>query len=191
MGARAKDTDPAADKRHYVMLPGTRMLNSIVGPNFSNRGFTITADVTRSGAVLDGVILAYGRRACGFSFFVKDAKPAFDFNLAGSHTVIMTDVQIPPGSSRLALRIAVVNGVATARLSIDDSVVADRELPQLFPTGLGGLSIQCGHNSPSAVSSEYQPPFTFSGMLDRVVIDLDPRPTDATESQLTAELAQQ
>lgn len=188
MGERVKGLDPATDNRSYTMLPGTRLLNHVVGPSFSERGFTVSATVTtRAGD--EGVLLAYGRRAFGFSLFVKQGRLMFDYNLAGKHTILSSDDRLPDGESLLQLTLEEVGGDVSARLRIDGRTVAETPLPQLIPGGIGTLSIQCGHNSPSAVSAEYQAPFRYTGTLAKVVIDLGERHRDTSTADLQAEIA--
>lgn len=174
MGERVQGLDPASDRRRYTMLPGTRLLNHVVGPRFSERDFTVTATVGCSPAD-EGVLLAYGRRAFGFSFFVKRGRLMLDYNLAGRHTVLTAAEELPTGRAELRLDVRGTATAAQAVLSVDGDRVADTALPRLVPAGIACVSVQCGHNSPSAVSDEYEPPFPFTGTLDRVVVDLGPR----------------
>jgi arylsulfatase len=189
MGSRVAALDPAMDRPRYVLLPGTRLLNHVVGPSFSARPFVISSRV-HCAAGDEGVLLAYGRRAFGFSWFVKEGRLWADFNFAGKHTLLVSESVMPDREAELQLAVAEGRAGARARLLVDGSTVASAALPQLIPGGIGTLSIQCGHNSPSPVSDEYDAPFTFSGTLERVVVDLGPRihPTRQTvEEELAFE----
>ena len=87
--ARAFARDPAATARRvFVMLPGTRLITPVSGPNFAMRAFRIEAHVSPLAGGEEGVLFAYGRRAAGFALFVKDGHLHFDYNLAGRHTVL-------------------------------------------------------------------------------------------------------
>jgi arylsulfatase len=190
MGDRVRALDPAMDRRRYVMLPGTRMLNHVVGPSFSERGFRVTAEVQcRPGD--EGVILAYGRRAFGFAFFVQDGRLRVDYNLAGRHTELVAETALPDRPTTVALRVEAATTGATIGLEIDGRRVAGTEVPRLIPGGIGTLSIQCGHNAPSPVSPAYEAPFTFTGAMDRVVIELGERRNAASSGQTETELAYQ
>lgn len=189
MQGRVAALDPSMDRRRYQMLPGTRLLNHVVGPSFSERPFVVTARVRRA-AEDEGVLLAYGRRAFGFAWFVKGSCLWADFNFAGDHTVLVSDAPIPEGESELQLAVTANRAGPAAQLLVAGMTVASARLPRLIPGGIGTLSIQCGHNSPSAVSNEYEAPFAFSGTFDRVVIDLGPRSqprTDHVETELAFE----
>ena len=188
MGDRVRALDPAMDRRRYVMLPGTRMLNHVVGPSFSERGFRVTAEV-HCGPGDEGVILAYGRRAFGFTFFVQDGRLRVDYNLAGRHTELTAKAPLPDRPTTVAMRVEPAAAGATITLLVDGQRVAMTEAAHLIPGGIGTLSIQCGHNAPSPVSSAYAPPFTFTGAMDRVVIELDERRQAGSSSLTETELA--
>jgi len=188
MGTRVKSMNPGADRLHYRMLPGTRIMNSVTGPTFAGRSFRVAATVE---STADGVLLAYGRRASGFSFFVLDGHLVLDFNLAGRHTVVRAEHPVPAGARTLSLLVhAGPNGVS-ARLAADGRVLGKQPLPQLLPGGMGTLSVQCGHNSPSAVSPLYRTPFAYAGGLRQVSIDLQPRSVDVADADWLMEVTQQ
>lgn len=188
MGDRVRALDPAMDRRRYVMLPGSRMLNHIVGPSFSERGFRVIAEVhCRPGD--EGVILAYGRRAFGFSFFVQEGRLRMDYNLAGRHTELTAADPLPDRRVSLSMRVEPAASGATIALHVDDERVAEAAVERLIPGGIGTLSIQCGHNAPSPVTAAYEAPFTFTGAMERVLIELDERPLLAASSQTETELA--
>jgi arylsulfatase len=188
MGDRVRALDPSMDRRRYVMLPGSRMLNHVVGPSFSERGFRVTAEVhCRPGD--QGVILAYGRRAFGFSFFVQEGRLRVDYNLAGRHTELTAPSSLPDRLVSVSMRVEPAISGATIALHVDDERVAQAPVERLIPGGIGTLSIQCGHNAPSPVSAAYEAPFPFTGAMDRVVVELDERRTPAASSETETELA--
>jgi len=175
MQTRMRALDPAGDRPQYVLLPGTRLFSHLAGPTFSARPFHIAAHVDRREQADSGVLLSWGRSTVGFSFFVKDNRLVFDYNLAGRRTVLTSPPVLPIGRAVLELLVEERDGSPTAMLLADGVAIVAGAIPALLPGGMGCLSTQCGHNSPSAVSPDYNSPFTFSGRLDRVVIDLGPR----------------
>jgi len=190
MQSRVETRDPVTERSHYEMLPGSRMPTSVVGPNFTGRAFRISASVDRREAADDGVLVAHGRRAAGFSFFIQRGRLVFDYNMAGRHTVVETEDAVPVGSSTLGVEIIPDGGGYVARLLVNGSVAAASPVPGPMPGGLGCLSTQCGHNSPSAVSSRYVTPFTFQGRLHRVDVDLGARAEASEEIDWACSLAQ-
>jgi len=188
MGDRVTALDPTMDRRRYTMLPGTRILNHVVGPSFRERGFRVTARV-RCASDDQGVILAYGRRAFGFSFFLVDGRLTVDYNLAGRHTVLVAPDDLPETETTVAMQVEPAADGATLSIEVDGRRLADTAIPRLVPGGIGTLSIQCGHNAPSPVSDAYVSPFTFTGHLGPVVIELDERGSDGVDTEAHAEMA--
>lgn len=171
--ARAFARDPvAAGRTRFIMLPGTRLLTPVSGPNFAMRPFVIEADVATLDGSETGVLFAYGRRAAGFALFLKDGQLCFDYNLAGRHTLLRGPAPLGGGPTRLACSVALDDHAARLSLLGNGDVIARAELPMGFPAGFGLLSSQCGMNDPSPVSPEYEAPFRFSGKLAQVVITL-------------------
>lgn len=191
MGERVRGHDPAADRRRYIMLPGTSFINQVVGPNFAERSFSVAADAQLADDDA-GVLLAFGRRAFGFSLFVKDGLLTVDYNLAGRHTIMVAGHPISVDRPvQLRFDLDVQPGKVVGRLMYDDLVVAEQPFPRAVPGGIGTLSLQCGHNAPSPVSEAYVSPFAFTGRLKQVVIELGERDTAAADTGVAAELAQQ
>jgi arylsulfatase len=171
--ARAFYRDPATTaRREFVMLPGTRLLTPVSGPNFAMRPFRIEAHMAPLTGDEEGVLFAYGRRAAGFVFYMKDGRLCFDYNLAGRHTLVRSPDHVTRESSQLAGELTVEGARARLQLSVDGKSVATSELPMTFPAGFGLLSSQCGMNDPSPVSSEYSSPFRFTGILEHVLVTL-------------------
>lgn len=171
--ARAFARDPrTALRRHFVLYPGTRLLTPITGPNFALRDFCIKAHTRRPDACSEGVLLAYGRRAAGFSLFVQGNRLCFHYNLAGRHTQLESDGPLPAGSHVLGAALRITGERVELELTVDATVVAHAPLPMAFPAGFGLLSTQCGMNQPSPVSPRYEAPYRFTGELDRVEVNL-------------------
>jgi len=171
--ARAFARDPSTtQRRRFVLYPGTRLLTPASGPNFALRPFRILAHTERQHADSEGVLLAYGRRAAGFTLFVKDNHLCFDYNLAGRHTMLQSKGALPLGVHVLGCSLEIAPDTVTLRLLLDAQCVASTSLPMAFPAGFGLLSTQCGMNTPSPVSAQYEAPFRFGAQLDHVEVEL-------------------
>jgi arylsulfatase A-like enzyme len=178
---RAGVVDPASTKRTaFRFFPGTRALNRVTGPDFAGRDFEIRAEVRYENGV-EGVLLAHGRRAAGFSLYLKDGRLHFDYNLAGHHTVVTSNEQVTPGETSLGVRVATMPGggaVATLRIGAADCGFV--EIDRTLPGGFGCLSTQAGHNSPSPASAAYHSPFRFTGVLRHVDVVLAAEQSDVS-----------
>jgi arylsulfatase len=190
--ARAFARDPATiARRRFAMLPGTRLLTPVSGPNFAMRPFTIAADVAPLAGGEEGVLFAYGRRAAGFALYVKDGRLCFDYNLAGRHTLLRWVRALSRGLNLLGGALTLDGGQARLKLTAGDAVLGEGDLPMGFPAGFGLLSSQCGMNDPSPVSADYAAPFRFTGGIDQVVITLGEADQAATAGLWQAALQRQ
>jgi arylsulfatase len=190
MQVRMAAADPATDRTHYVLLPGSRLMSHMASPGFSAREFSIRAEVGGLAATDEGVLLAWGRQPAGISLFVQDGRLWFDYNLAGDHVLVGSEV-LAPTVGTLGATVERRSDGAVARLWADGVLAGEAALPRLLPGGMGTMSTQCGHNAPSPVSARYESPYSFTGDLHRVVIDLGPRDPAAGADDWRAELAQQ
>lgn len=171
--ARAFARDPATTtRREFVMLPGTRLLTPVSGPNFAMRSFRIEARIAPLAGGEEGVLFAYGRRAAGFVLYLKDGRLCFDYNLAGRHSILRSLDPVAGGLRRLGGNLMLNRGHARVELTGDGAPLGASDLPIGFPAGFGLLSSQCGMNYPSPVSEDYVAPFRFTGILDCVAVTL-------------------
>jgi arylsulfatase len=170
-GERVISRDPATERRTLKLLRGTRLPNGTAGPSLGGRPFAITARIDRASCKDEGVILAYGRRAAGFSFFIKDNELHFDLNLAGAHYVVCSE-PLEPGSKVVQASLSLDGPSPTMELRDEGRVVGSLKVPSAMPVGFGTMSTQVGYNSPSPVSLHYEAPFAFSGRLDHVTLTL-------------------
>ena len=179
--ARAFARDPATTSRErFVLLPGAPPADAGHRPEFRDALLHIGAHCKRISGGEEGVLMAYGRRAAGFSLFVQENRLVFDYNLAGRHTIVSSEEELPPGAHELACALEFDGTEARLALLVDGREIAAQPLPQAFPAGFGVMSTQCGLNSPSPVSARYEAPFAFQGVLDRVEVDLGPGGNETT-----------
>jgi arylsulfatase len=72
--------------------------------NVKNRSKTITAEIEVPEAGANGTLIAQGGRFGGWSLYVKDGVPAYDYNFLGlKRTSIAGTAKLPPGKASLQL----------------------------------------------------------------------------------------
>jgi arylsulfatase len=70
--------------------------------NVKNRSKTITAEIEVPPGVANGTLVAQGGRFGGWSLYVKDGVPAYDYNFLGlQRTTIAGTAKLPPGQATL------------------------------------------------------------------------------------------
>lgn len=173
---RAKVARPGSvrARRRFVYYRGMPHLLAAACPPTMNRSHHITAFVERAASDGDGVLVALGGVATGFSLFVKDGYLTFDHNYLGQHTVVHSHSPIPVGTTELAVSIKKTGDrTASVRLLMDAKEVASGKLDTVLPHFHGWEGLDVGQDGASPVSSQYDGTFHYQGHLDRVVIDLE------------------
>jgi arylsulfatase A-like enzyme len=175
-------------KTRFVYYPGMARVERQSSPNITNRSYTITADVTIPEAGAEGVLLAAGNRFGGYTLFVKDGRPVYEYNFGDVRYVIRSESEIPRGRSTYGFEFAKTGRHQGRRmLRVDGSVVGRGELPQTWPFMALQAGLHCGRDDGSPVSEQYAVPFTFTGTLHRVAVDLaDDQQRDVAAEQRAA-----
>lgn len=64
------------------------------------------------------------------------------------------------------------------RLSINDKVAGEGEIPRTVSTMYWphGEGLTCGYDNLTTVTDEYTAPFTFTGTIRQVLVDIEPEP---------------
>jgi arylsulfatase A-like enzyme len=191
----------ALPRSSYTYRPNTQSVPNFAAPKVLNRAHSITADVEIPEQGAEGVLLSQGTAAGGYSFFIKDGKLRYVHNYVGRslHGVESDDV-IPAGKHKLRFEFEPTGEPDMAQgkgapgrlqLYLDDNLVgnADAEVTTPFVFNPGALT--CGANPGSPVTPEYEGPFTFTGTLHSVTLDVSGELIDDSEAELRAHLARQ
>jgi Sulfatase len=160
---------PITGRSTFVYYPGARIPGEGAA-NVIDVSYTITAHVSRGG---DGVLICHGDRFSGYSLFVQGGHLVHDYNCAGAHTMVRSSSPVPDGASVLRYRFTKTGRLrGTGSLEIDGAPAGAVELPQTLGTHINAIGVSVGRNPLSPVSERYEPPFAFSGALEKVVVEL-------------------
>jgi arylsulfatase len=189
---------PAPPRDRYVYYPDTADVPESVAVNIRRRSYTIAAGVDISTTDAEGVLFAHGGVGGGHSLFVKDRRLHYVYNWLGERIQRVTsDRDIAPGRHLLSAGFEksgddpeTGSATGTLTLYIDDEAAGTTELitqPGYFALTGDGLSV--GRDSASPVSSDYRPPFPFTGgTIERVVVDVSGDPFVDHEKEVLAYL---
>lgn len=164
---------------HFTYYAPTGHLYLSLTPAYENHSHTITAyvDIPRGGA--NGVLMADGGIGGGFSLFLKDGKPSYTYNFFRQRiTTINAPDALPAGPAKIVLKFAYDGGGrgkgAMATLYVNDRQVGQARLPETVPSAFAYEdTFDVGQDSASPVG-DYQSPFPFTGVLERVELDIAP-----------------
>ncbi|TNF51838.1 MAG: arylsulfatase, partial [Gammaproteobacteria bacterium] len=160
-------------------------------PFLLNSSYTITADIDVPAGGAEGMILTSGGRFAGYGFYLLKGKPVFLWNLVdlkrvkwegpevlgpGRHTLEFDFKYDGLGVGTLAFNnMSGVGRGGTGTLKVDGKEVQTIALPHTLPMILQwDESFDIGADTLTGVNdADYQPPFTFTGKLHKLTIQVD------------------
>jgi hypothetical protein len=162
-------------RKRYVLHAGMGHLPTEVAPDVRNCGYLIEADVD-VGKGDEGVLIAHGDAASGYSLYLRDSQLVHDMNIGGEHVIVRSQAFVPPGKRRLGVRVcrqAQTVPPTTEFTLLIDGISAGRIQSQLgFFNFVSWNGLDIGRDRGSPVS-HYQSPFTFTGKLIKVTVTMD------------------
>lgn len=150
----------------YVYYPPISHIPIDAAPQMGFRDWMMTAEIERTDASDNGVIVASGTQTAGFSWYIKDEKVVFDSNISIIHRTVRSEQKVPVGSCTLGVRFKWEDQKGILTLLIDGKDCGAMELPSVLRGGSTGMSI--GRDNLSPVTDDYDAPFPFSGTIRRV-----------------------
>ena len=168
---------PPDARTRYVFWPGRAIVPETVTVNVRNRPHRITAEVDLTDdKPARGVLLALGTALGGWSLHLLDGQLRYVNNYLGKERhIVSSDITVPAGRHRLGFSFSTAGDFqGIGRLIIDERVVGEAEIPRLTPVrhSLTGGGVTCGWEQGPAVGSGYEAPFRFTGVLERVVVEV-------------------
>ena len=171
------------DRTNYTFWKGMGHIPSEVAPDLRSRSYTIeaTCEITDEGA--SGVLIAHGDATSGYSLFVRDGRLVHDLNVGGQHQLVVSDRPVPLGPVTLGFRMRrsetggpTPSGVGT--LLINGEPAGSFETDRIFWLMISWSGLDIGFDRGTTVSDydgtgRFMGPFTFTGDLVKVVVDLD------------------
>jgi len=177
-------------RRTFTYTPGMVRIPEGAAPDIKNRSFGITANVDIPEGGAEGVLLTQGGRFCGWGLYLLKGVPKFHYNVVdvtrydvsgkeplkpGKHTVVLDFNYDGGGQGK--------GGAAT--LSVDGAKVGETRFEISIPLRISlDETLDCGEDTGTPVSEDYQVPFEFTGELEKVTIHI-------SEQKLTEEQLQQ
>lgn len=164
-------------RTHYTFWPGMGHLPSEVAPDLRSRSYTINATVDLVSANEQGVLIAHGDATGGYSLYLENGYLTHDLNIGGNHQLLRSAQPLTPGHHELSLRMRrskhADNSVSgTAALLVDGSEVASMQTDFIFALMISWSGLDVGFDRGTTVGN-YASPFSFTGTLIKVTVDLD------------------
>jgi len=171
------------ERTNYTFWRGVGHVPSEVAPDLRSRSYTIQAhaEIPEGGA--EGVLVAHGDATSGYSLFVRDGRLVHDLNVGGHHEIVESNRPVPAGEHVLGFRMRRSDSggptpSGTGTLLIDGEPVGTFDTERIFWLMISWSGLDIGLDRGTTVSDydgsgRFLGPFTFTGTLTRVTIDLD------------------
>ena len=158
--------------KKFVLKKDTR-LQGAGSPKVSGNRVRVTAEISANGK--NGVVLAQGGQAVGYSLNIAAGKPVFDVRFRNELFSISGRQKLPPGKVKLVGELE-LDGKMT--LSVAGKVVARGKAPAALPSEpVDGLEV--GLDDKGNVGA-YKGNFVFRGMIHSAMVEVQETGGDAT-----------
>jgi arylsulfatase A-like enzyme len=191
----------ALPRDSYTYRPNTQSIPNFAAPKVLNRPHSITADVEIPEEGAEGVLLSQGTAAGGYSFYVKDGKLRYVHNYVGRQLLeVESEDVVPAGKHELRFEFEPTGQPDPAQgkgapgrmqLYVDGTLVGNADAALTTPFMFNPGSLTCGANPGSPVTPDYEGPFTFTGTLHSVTLDVSGELIHDHEAELRVHLARQ
>lgn len=186
-----------AGRRRLRLPPGMVRLPEMAGPKLTNvdHAITVHARIPESGA--EGVLVCLGGDSAGWSLFVEEGRLRYHYNWFGLERFdVVSRGAVPRGAVELRMELVCETpgspgGPAAVRLLFDRAIAGEGRIARQVPgyTGLGE-TFDIGEDTGSPVWPGYRGrlPFRFTGVIDRVELQLGEGAPRSLAAQLEEEL---
>lgn len=192
----------AVDRQRYIYYPGTQVIPANAAPRLLNRSHSVSVEAVVPEAGAEGVLFSMGGNDGGFSFYVQNGKLTYGYNyVTDSYFKVESSQPLPTGHHIFSFQftptgpadIAQGRGTpANIKLLVDGQPVAEGDLPVTIPLSLGlGAGVALGADPGSPTMPDYQPPFKFTGEVNRALVDVTGEAVQDYEERMRIYLARQ
>jgi arylsulfatase len=175
---------PSSGVTKFAFYPGTQNILPGAMPHIYNRSFIIRADLDIPESGAEGVIVAENSFLGGFALYVQDGKLQYTYSLIGVKIdTVASEESLPPGKTNVRYEFVAdkpgeLGTGGKSLLFVNGQQVAEGRLEHtaaLIFTANGGMDIGRDNGSPVSLSYKDKSPFAFTGTIEKVEFDLDPK----------------
>jgi arylsulfatase len=169
------------DRKSYKFWGPDVRLSDDTAPPIRSHAFTIDADVGL-GEGANGVLLASGGQFGGWTFYLKNGRPAAAYASSAQpkdRTVVIASSPLAPGAAKISYRFTFAPGKewlrgGTLRISANGREVARGDVARIVPV-LAEMTetFDIGDDTGSQVIADYAGRSRFDGTIGRVEVRID------------------
>jgi arylsulfatase len=165
----------------FTYYAGATRIPESSAVNTKNRSHTITASIAMPKQGGDGVLVAAGGNVAGYTIYIKDRKPTYEYNWFSQARYKVTSAErLREGP--VTIRVAFVSDGGVGKggkveLYVNDKKVGEGRVEKTVPGRFSAdETFDIGMDTGSPVSTAYKSPNAFTGTLTQVTFDLKPVP---------------
>jgi hypothetical protein len=118
----------------------------------------------RLSTAAEGVLVAQGTQNTGYSWYIKDNRLVFDYNIFTDHHIVQSEIELPTGSCSLQATFRREGQTGEIPLSIDGKTSRSVSVPDVLRM-MSSTGMDIGRGGLSPLSSAFSSPFAFSGRI--------------------------
>ncbi|MEO6284622.1 MAG: arylsulfatase [Dyadobacter sp.] len=164
------------DVDKVVLYPGQSTIIDIGSPFALKRSFSLVADVENLGVETEGVLLSRGGSVGGLSFFIQNHKLQFVYAVGDGtkYTASSENTTLPIGKAELKVSVKYdQNGTGLISLYANNIKVGETSIGKTSDALYLHEGVNVGFDDLTPVGDTYKVPFTYTGKITKVTIDLD------------------
>jgi arylsulfatase A-like enzyme len=169
------------DRTTSTYYPGTIGVPDAASPRMLNKSWTITADIELKNGGENGMIVTHGGLEGGYGLYLKNGVPSFVYNFLSIDRPTFTAKEpLGKGKTKLVVDFKYDGGGmgkgGTVRMSANGTTIAQGRLERSIPIQFSlGEGLDIGMDVGSPIDFTYDLPFMFTGKIEQVRIELQPR----------------
>ena len=161
----------------FTYYPGATRIPESSAVNTKNKTHTITATIDMPKQSGDGVIVAAGGIVAGYTLYVKDRKPIYEYNwFSQDRYKVASPDPLPEGRATIRVEFVSDGGVGKGgkvTLVVNDRMVAEGRVDKTVPGRFSAdETFDIGMDTGSPVSTAYNSPNVFTGKINKVTFEL-------------------
>jgi arylsulfatase len=169
----------AGKRNKYVYYPGQIALPEGACPPVLNKSFSVTAEIDIPEEGADGMIFTQGGLTGGYGIYLRDGRAHLVYNMLAIERFTVISDPLPKGKVSLTVDFAYegkkgeLGKPATVTIMANGKKVGEGKLPKTVPLQFSlGEGIDVGMDNGSAVDLTYKLPYTFTGSIEKVMVEL-------------------
>lgn len=169
----------AGKRKKFEYDAGQIALPDGASPPVLNKSFSVTMDLDIPDGGAEGMVFTHGGLTGGYGVYLKGGKAHFVYNYLAIERTTISSSELPKGKVSLVVDFAYEGKPgergkpAAVTLTAEGKKVGEGKLARTIPLQFSlGEGVDVGTDTGSAIDFTYKLPFSFSGKIEKVTVEL-------------------